>query len=203
VPARFEINRVMGEWLEGVRPWQYFSTWTFAQPVTVAGAMHQAREHVYRLENLVNGRELPLPSKKNAWGYLDEFQTSFARKRVEAFIGVEEGRAGGLVHLHALVYGVASLDAYCGTRLTLRDQVRQGRPMTYDEQVRQGRTPVVGPRAPRWPQLSCCMVHAWPRGIARVLSYDPTKGAAYYVSDYVTKRLAEWELVGFTAANSS
>jgi len=44
------------------------------------------------------------------------------------------------------------------------------------------------------------MLHAWPAGIARVLPYDPKKGAAYYVGKYVSKDLAEWELFGFPAA---
>ena len=203
MPAGFEVNRVMGEWLEGLRPWRCFSTWTFAQPVTVPGAMHQARDHVHRLENLVNGWELSLPSKKNGWGYVEEPQLNTPRKRVQAFVGVQEGGVGGLVHLHALVDGVDSLKVYCGGRLTLPEQVKQGRPMSYAEQVQQSMKPTVGPGAPRWPLLSCCMVHAWPRGTARVFPYDPSKGAAYYVAKYITKRLAEWELLGFAAATSS
>jgi len=219
VPAGFEVKRAMGEWLEGLRPWQCFSTWTFAQPVTVPGAMHQAREHVHRLENLVNGWELSLPCKRNGWGYVEEPQLNTLRKRVHAFVGVEEGGVGGLVHLHALVDGVDSLKGYCGVRLALPDQVRQGRPMSYSDQVHQRMTPIrrrdagrttcrwlhsVGPPGtPRWPVLSCCMVHAWPRGMARVFPYDPSKGAAYYVAKYITKRLAEWELLGFAAATSS
>jgi len=97
-----------------------------------------------------------------------------------AFVGVEEGGVGGLVHVHALVDGVASLKAFCGDRsVRLRDQVRQ---------LRKGHLP-----------FRCCMTHAWPRGIARVFPYDPTKGAAYYVSKYITKRLAEWELIELPA----
>jgi hypothetical protein len=43
------------------------------------------------------------------------------------------------------------------------------------------------------------MVHSWPAGYARVLQYDPKQGAAFYVSKYVAKQLAEWELFGFPA----
>jgi hypothetical protein len=47
--------------------------------------------------------------------------------------------------------------------------------------------------------LTCCMLHAWPFGYARVVPYDPKLGAAHYVSKYVTKDLCEWELRGFPA----
>lgn len=89
---------------------------------------------------------------------------------VYGFVAVEKGESGGLLHLHALLGNVGHLRAYCGTRL-----------------------------APgKWGK-DCCMVHAWPCGIARVLPYDPKLGAAHYVAKYVTKALAEWELFGFPA----
>ena len=86
------------------------------------------------------------------------------------FVGVEKGERGGLLHLHALMGNVARLKPYCGTRLA---------PGTWGRE--------------------CCLVHGWPCGIARVLPYDPKLGASYYVSKYVTKQLAEWELFGFPA----
>ena len=89
---------------------------------------------------------------------------------VYGFVGVERGHTGGLLHLHALLGNVAHLRPYCGTRL-----------------------------APGVWGRDCCLIHAWPCGIARVLPYDPTLGAAYYVSKYVTKELGEWELFGFPA----
>lgn len=93
---------------------------------------------------------------------------STAEQPIYAFTGVERGENGGLLHVHALVGNVGHLKPYCGARL-----------------------------APgRWGS-TCCQVHAWPCGISRVLPYDPKLGAAHYVSKYITKRLAEWELTGF------
>ncbi len=91
-----------------------------------------------------------------------------AQQPIYAFAGVEPGENGGLHHVHALVGNVGHLKPYCGHRLN---------PGTW------GR--------------NCCMLHAWPCGIARVLPYDPNLGAAHYVSRYITKRLAEWDLFGF------
>ncbi len=93
-----------------------------------------------------------------------------AEQPIYGFAGVEAGERGGLLHVHALLGNVAHVKRYCGQRL---------KPGTW------GRT--------------CCQLHAWPCGIARVLPYDPELGAAHYVSKYITKRLAEWELVGFPA----
>jgi len=93
-----------------------------------------------------------------------------AAQRIYSFVGVERGETGGLLHLHALAGNVGHLRPYCGARL-----------------------------APGQWGRGCCMVHAWPCGIARVLPYDPKLGAKFYVSKYVAKRLAEWDLVGFPA----
>ena len=93
-----------------------------------------------------------------------------AEQPVYAFVGAERGGSGGLIHVHALVGNVAHLKAYCGERL----------------------------EPGKW-GCTCCMVHSWPAGIARVLPYDARLGAAHYVSKYITKRLAEWDLVGFPA----
>ena len=93
-----------------------------------------------------------------------------AEQPIYAFVGAERGGGGGLIHVHALLGNVAHLKAYCGERL---EPGKWGCP--------------------------CCMVHSWPAGIARVLPYDPKLGAAHYVSKYITKRLAEWELLGFPA----
>jgi hypothetical protein len=45
----------------------------------------------------------------------------------------------------------------------------------------------------------CCWVHGWPCGYARIYPYDPAKGARFYLSKYVTKALANWDLIGFDA----
>lgn len=131
----------MGEWLGQLAPWDVFATWTFSHLVTVDGAMFWARRHLRHLAKL-------------------------AAQRVYAFVGVERGKTGGLLHLHSLVGNVGHLRAYCGERLS----------------------------PGKWGR-GCCMVHGWPCGHARVLRYDPKLSASYYVSKYVSKNLAEWELV--------
>ncbi len=35
---------------------------------------------------------------------------------------------------------------------------------------------------------------SWTAGFAQVDAYDPTRGASYYVTKYVTKELAEWDV---------
>jgi hypothetical protein len=140
-----ELKDEMGKWLGEIAPWDVFSTWTFSRITQVGGAMFWARRHLRWLEEK-------------------------AQQPIYAFVGVERGKSGGLVHLHALVGNVGHLKAYCGTPLPPGEWGRK-----------------------------CCMLHAWPCGLARVLPYDPELGARYYVSKYITKRLAEWELVGFPA----
>lgn len=139
------LKAAMGEWLGGLAPWDVFSTWTFSRLVQVPGAMYWARRHL---------------------GWLEKT----AKQPIYAFVGVERGQTGGLLHLHALVGNVGHLKAYCGVPL----------------------------RPGEWGH-NCCLVHAWPAGYARVLQYDPQLGAAHYVSKYITKHLAEWELWGFPA----
>jgi hypothetical protein len=43
----------------------------------------------------------------------------------------------------------------------------------------------------------CCWLHRWPCGYARILPYDPTKGARYYVAKYVSKTLGDYDFIGF------
>jgi len=144
-----ELKTAMGEWLAELGPWDVFATWTFSRLVQVNGVMFWARRHLRWIEKT-------------------------AGQPVYAFIGVERGSAGGLLHIHALLGNVAHLKPYCGERL-----------------------------APgKWGR-DCCLVHGWPAGIARVLPYDPKLGARFYVSKYITKRLAEWELWGFPAVPQS
>lgn len=93
-----------------------------------------------------------------------------ARLPLYGFVAAEQGDRGGLIHLHALLGNVAAVKPYCGKRL--------------------GRG--------QWGK-SCCQVHAWPCGYARVFRYNPKLGAKFYVAKYLVKRLAEWELFGFPA----
>lgn len=85
-----------------------------------------------------------------------------------AFRADEYGPLYGRYHLHALVGNVGHLRRYCGTSLP-KDA---------------------------WGK-SCCWVHRWPCGYARIYAYDPQRGAHYYLSKYVAKALANWELIGF------
>lgn len=139
------LKEVMGDWLGKLVPWHVFSTWTFARPTHVNGAMYMARRHMDWIEKV-------------------------AGVPVYAFLAVEKGEIGGHIHVHSLIGNVGHLKPYCGTRLPLGEW---GSP--------------------------CCMLHAWPCGISRVLPYDPVKGAKHYVSKYVCGQLAEWELRGFPA----
>lgn len=143
------LKKEMGTWLGKLAPWDVFSTWTFARPVREHGAMYWARRHLNYLEKT-------------------------AEQSIYAFVGVERGESGGLLHVHALVGNVAHLKTYCGERLA----------------------------AGTWAH-NCCQLHAWPCGHARVRPYDPALGASHYVAKYVSKKLAEWELVGFPAAAQS
>ena len=85
-----------------------------------------------------------------------------------AFRADEYGGRTGRLHLHALVGNVAHLLPFCGERLPPK----------------------------KW-GVNCCWLHRWPCGHARILPYDPSRGARFYVAKYVTKKLGDWELIGF------
>jgi hypothetical protein len=89
---------------------------------------------------------------------------------IYAFVAAEKGDVGGLIHLHSLIGNVAHLKPWCGEKLP----------------------------PGKW-RASCCLLHAWPCGYARVFPYDPALGAKHYVSKYVCGQLAEWDLLGFPA----
>ncbi len=175
---REELKTAMGEWLGGLAPWDVFSTWTFSRPVNVQGAMYMARRHLRWVEKA-------------------------AGVPIYGFVGVEKGERGGLLHLHALLGNVARLKPYCGTRLAPGEW--GGRLNSAWVRSQPEKFSALGiPMRCRWVRekktdRQCCMVHAWPCGIARVLPYNPKLGASYYVSKYVTKQLGEWELFGFPA----
>jgi hypothetical protein len=94
-----------------------------------------------------------------------------AQQRLYGFVAAERGGNGGLIHLHALIGNVKHMQFYCGEKLS-----------------------------PGNGSQKCCLTHAWPCGYANVFPYDPTLGAKYYVSKYVTKDLAEWDLFGLPTA---
>lgn len=89
-----------------------------------------------------------------------------------AFRADEYGPVHGRYHLHALVGNVSHLRVFCGVLLNRGD----------------------------WGK-SCCWVHRWPCGHARIYPYDPQRGAHFYLSKYVTKEFATWELIGFESEN--
>jgi len=162
-----DIRReLMGAWLGGLATYTHYATWTFSRPVGVAGAMDWGRRHIewlarWDVDNESGGGVAECPRDERA-------RQRAARKRLQAFLAVERGETGGLLHLHALVAKIHHLQAFCGMYLP----------------------PGV------W-GVKCCMVHAWPCGIARVEPYDPALGAKHYVSKYVIKGwLAEWALLG-------
>jgi|SRR5579864_1066097 len=103
--------------------------------------------------------------------YLEDAGNTGAAKPY-AFRADEYGPLHGRYHLHALVGNVGHLRIYCQT------------PLQKDEW---GRT--------------CCWVHRWPCGYARIFPYDPQRGANYYLSKYVVKKLANWDFIGFESEN--
>lgn len=103
--------------------------------------------------------------------YLDEAGASGAAMPY-AFRADEYGPVHGRYHLHALVGNVGHLRIYCDTLLPKGE----------------------------WGK-GCCWVHRWPCGIARIYPYDPQRGATYYLSKYVVKRLANWDFIGFEPEN--
>ena len=139
------LKEIMGSWLHRLAPWDAFATGTWSRPVSLDGVLYGVRRYL----RLVEGR---------------------ARVPIFAFVAVERGDTGGLLHVHALIGNVAHLKPFCGQRL------------------------LAGQRG-----LACCLVHAWPWGYARVFSYDPSLGASHYLAKYITKQLAEWDLIGFPA----
>ena len=94
-----------------------------------------------------------------------------AEQPVYGFVAAERGGSGGLIHLHALLGNVKHMQIFCGLKK----------------------------KADAWKE-KCCLVHAWPCGYARVYPYNPALGAKFYVSKYITKDLAEWQLFGLPIA---
>lgn len=166
-----DIRReVMGSWLGEIAKWTHFATWTFSRSVTADGAMHFGRKHLNWLARWdVDVERGPGSSKSEREGRKDErARQKAASERLQAFLAVERGENGGLLHLHALAGGIRRLAAYCGHRLQPGEWGRH-----------------------------CCMAHNWPCGYARVFPYDPALGAKHYVSKYVIKgHLSEWGLAG-------
>ena len=164
-----QLKEAMGECLGQLAPWEVFATWTFSRPVRETGAAYWACRHLASLEDATNGWGLARPTAANGHGYIQDGQLDLPRTRVYLPSGGwREAQVGGLVHLQALVGNLGQLVKFCGERLLTTEWGRD-----------------------------CCLIHRWPAGYARVFPYDPHRGAKFYVSKYITKRLAEWDLVGF------
>ncbi len=87
-----EIPDEMGPWLEGLAPWDWFSTYTFSRLATAEGAHTMFRKHLKWLELK-------------------------AGQPVYAFRADEYGALNGRFHLHALIGNVARLTPWCGEKL--------------------------------------------------------------------------------------
>lgn len=147
--SKQELTDSMGTWLGELAPWDAFATWTFSRIVTAHGAMFWAKRHI-------------------------EWLQKAAEQPVYGFVAAEKGKAGGLIHLHALLGNVKHMQFYCGQKVILPDFKQK-----------------------------CCLVHAWPCGYARVFPYDPALGATHYVAKYIAKDLAEWEIFGLPLATQT
>ncbi len=122
--ARLKMRRSWGEWL-GRFSWHHFGTLTFSNEVSIENALRQFRRWIRRLE----------------------LRTQNA---VPWFMVVERGSAG-LVHVHALTWGTASIGA-------------------------------------------AAVDGAWRGGRSEVSTYDPRKGAAYYVSKQIGDDVVEYDV---------
>src|SRR5262249_16524228 len=111
-------KELMATWLEHLAPWNVFFTGTWSRPVTLDGVLYGTRRFLEKLE-------------------------SWAGVPVYAFVGVERGSNGGLLHVHALIGNIGHLRPFCGKRLSATEH-----------------------------GLPCCLVHAWPWGYARAFPYD-------------------------------
>lgn len=85
-------------------------------------------------------------------------------ERAYAALFHEKGPLTGRHHLHALVGGLRGFPAWCGMVL----------PVGWED----------------W--FDCCLAHSWPWGISRGLPYDPTQGAAHYLTKYSVKGDGAW-----------
>ncbi len=105
-----------------------------------------------------------------------------AAQPVYGFVAAERGGNGGLIHLHALIGNVKHMQFFCGEKMP---------PTSAPGKAGANKSARLH---------KCCLTHAWPCGYARVFPYNPALGARHYVSKYVTKDLAEWDLFGLPTA---
>ena len=157
----------MWPWLNDLTRWDWFGTYTFSEQVSAAAAHYWFDRYIKKAENALNSWAEPLSKPSNAWGYVCP-QMSFPRSRIQAFRVDEYGPRRGRLHIHALLGNTQGIKRWCGQNLP----------------------------PGQWGK-SCCFVHAWQCGYARVLEYDPKLGARYYVSKYITKAFGDWQLYGF------
>lgn len=167
IMGKAQTRAQWASWLNSLASWNWFVTLTFSNLVTAPGAHYWFQKFLGKLEAALNGWSPSKPSSSNGWGYTDA-QRTFPRIRVQAFAADEYGPRHGRLHVHALIAGVSSIPRYCGARL-----------------------------APGQWGRSCCAVHFWACGYARVLAFDPARGASFYISKYTVKEAGNWSLHGF------
>jgi hypothetical protein len=144
-------------------------SWEKTRPSEVYGAFLEelGKSHPWDWFGTFTFSDLVSPAGAHYW--FGRYLTSAAgMTKPYAFRADEYGPRGGRLHLHALVGNVAHLTPFCGE-----------------------------PMPPRHWNRPCCWLHRWPCGYARILPYDPTKGARYYVAKYCSKALGDYEFIGF------
>ena len=157
------------EQLDTDHPWDWFFTGTLANPISPAGAHYMFTRYVQGIQRQMAQDQIGKPACGTDYSEVDG-QPSILKFRVftpYAFRADEYGPLGGRFHLHALIGNVSTVTRFCGERL--------------------------GKRV--WGKL-CCAVHRWPCGYARIFPYDPSLGARFYLSKYVTKALGDYDLIG-------
>lgn len=144
-------------------------TWEKAQPAAVYGEFLNQLSESFPFDwfGTFTFSEAVSSAAAHYW-FRKYLESAVGLTKPYAFRADEYGPKGGRLHLHALVGNVSHLIAYCGEPLP---HGKWGRP--------------------------CCWLHRWPCGYARILPYDPTKGARYYVAKYVSKTLGDYDFIGF------
>ncbi len=122
-----------------------------------------------------------------------EWLEKAASQHIYGFVAAERGKSGGLIHLHALLGNVKHMQFYCGEKKP--SSFGPGNPGVSSNGKNSEK---------KWARLhKCCLTHAWPCGYANVFPYDPVRGAKHYVSKYITKDLAEWDLFGLPTTSQT
>jgi hypothetical protein len=167
-PVTDALGRFLEE-LHGHHPWDWFFTGTFAKPISPAGAHYMFSRYLETIQRQMTREQIGKPACGTDYSAADG-QPSILKFRVftpYAFRADEYGPLGGRFHLHALIGNVKTVTRFCGQLLRQGDW---GKP--------------------------CCALHLWSCGYARIFPYEPSLGARFYLSKYVTKALGDYDLIG-------